>query len=52
MLFLAPIVLIILIIFFIDILYFNDVAPMKKEDSKKTVEKTDNRKNYINKYLK
>jgi len=48
---LVPFVLIILIIFAIDTLYFDDVKPTN-ETPKKSIEKTDNRKNYINKYLK
>ena len=37
--------------FTIDIIYFDDVKPTN-ESNKKTIEKTDNRKNYVNKYLK
>ena len=48
---LVPIVLIILIIFAIDTVYFDDVKP-KNEPIKKTIEKKDNRKDYVNKYLK
>jgi len=51
MLILLPFVVIILIIFAIDTLYFDDVKP-KDKPIEKTIEKTDNRKNYINKYLK
>ena len=51
MLILLPIVIIILIIFTIDVIYFDDVKPAD-ESVKKSIEKTDNRKNYINKYLK
>ncbi len=51
MIILVPILLIILIIFAIDMLYFDDVKPVD-EPTKKSIEKTDNRKNYINKYLK
>jgi len=51
MIILVPILLIILIIFTIDMLYFDDVKPIN-EPEKKSIEKTDNRKNYIDKYLK
>ena len=51
MLILVPFIIIILIIFTIDRFYFDDVKEVK-EPTKKTIEKTDNRKNYINKYLK
>jgi len=50
MLILVPIALIILIIFVVDALYFDDVKP-KDEPNKKVIEKIDNRKNYVNKYL-
>ena len=48
---LIPFVVIILIIFAIDTIYFDDVKP-KNEPPKKTIEKKDNRKNYVNQYLK
>jgi len=50
MLILLPIVLIILTVFVIDALYYDDVKP-KDEPNKKIIEKKDNRKNYINKYI-
>ena len=51
MLILVPFFIIIMIIFTIDVIYFDDVKPVD-EPVKKSIEKTDNRKNYINKYLK
>ncbi len=51
MLILVPFVVIVLIIFVVDALYFDDVKP-KDEAQQKVIEKTDNRKNYVNKYLK
>ena len=51
MLILLPLVVIILIIFIIDITYFDSAKPTN-EPTKKAVEKTDNRKNYIDKYIK
>ncbi len=48
---LVPFVIIILIVFAIDTIYFDDVKP-KDEVNQKVIEKQDNRKNYINKYLK
>jgi len=48
---LLPVVIIILIIFTIDSLYFDDVKPTLQPE-KKIIEKKDNRKSYINKYLK
>jgi len=51
LLILVPFIVIILIIFAVDSLYFDDVKPKEKVNEKK-IEKSDNRKNYINKYLK
>lgn len=51
MLILVPFILIILLIFVVDALYFDDVKP-KDTANDKVIEKTDNRKNYVNKYLK
>jgi len=51
LLILVPFALIILVIFIVDALYFDDVKP-KDEPNNKVIEKTDNRKNYINQYLK
>ena len=51
MIILVPIFIIIMIIFAIDMIYFDDVKPTN-EPIEKTIEKTDNRKNYVNKYLK
>jgi len=48
---LVPFLIIILIIFVVDSLYYDDVKP-KDEPHKKVIEKPDNRKNYFNKYLK
>ncbi len=48
---LAPIVVIVVVIFTINFIYFDDVKDVK-EPTKKSIEKTDDRKNYINKYLK
>lgn len=46
-----PFLLIVLLIFVVDSLYFDDVKPKDKVNDK-VIEKTDNRKNYVNKYLK
>lgn len=51
MLILLPIFIIIMIIFTVDVIYFDEAKPVD-EPIKKSIEKTDNRKNYINKYLK
>ncbi len=51
MLILVPIILIIFVIFVVDSVYYDDVKP-KDTFEKKVIEKKDNRKNYINKYLK
>ena len=50
MLILVPFVVIILIVFTVDALYFDDVKP-KDELNQKVVEKQDNRKDYINRYI-
>ena len=51
MIILLPIFIIIMIIFIVNVIYFDEVKPID-EPVKKSIEKTDNRKNYINKYLK
>jgi len=51
MLILLPFVVIILIVFAIDTIYFDDVKP-KDDVNQKVIEKKDNRKDYVNKYLK
>jgi len=48
---LLPFVLIVVIIFAIDFIYFDEVKP-KEEPAKQSIKKTDNRKNYIDKYMK
>jgi hypothetical protein len=51
LLILIPFIVIILIIFAVDSIYFDDVKP-KNNVNEKEIEKSDNRKNYVNKYLK
>ncbi len=51
MLILLPVIIIILVILAIDTIYFDDVKSVNPPP-KKTIEKHDNRKEYINKYLK
>jgi len=51
MLILVPFILIIFVIYAVDSLYFDDVKP-KNEPEQKVIEKKDNRKNYVNRYLK
>jgi len=48
---LIPFIVIILIIFAVDSIYFDDVKPKNSENQQK-IEKSDNRKDYINRYLK
>jgi len=50
LLILVPFILIVLVIFVVDALYFDDIKP-KDEPNQKVIEKKDNRKDYINKYL-
>jgi len=48
---LIPFIIIILIILSVDHLYYSDVKP-KENVTEKKIEKSDSRKNYVNKYLK
>ncbi len=46
-----PVILIILVVFFVNALYFQDTAP-KDITKKSSFERSDTRKEYLDKYLK